>query len=137
MGAINQWRLYDFRAAISDENPRGQLDERGYFDAIRRQKLVPLRRLLTDCSLLTRRDPNIPNFYAEAWALVHYLQRTRRKELADYIRCLSTRKPHQNIPPSQELADFERSFGKPDSYFERAWVRWILDQPFKPTQVGL
>jgi hypothetical protein len=96
-----------------------------------------LRRLVADSSLFTRRnDPNLVHYYSQAWALVCYLQRTKRDQLSEYLRLLGTRQVSRVVTPEQEIADFESVFGPPDENFERRWAAYILaNLRFKPSEL--
>lgn len=137
VGALNQWRLYDFRNAVGNGRSRGRLPARGFLASVDRGQMVHLGQMLTDRGLFAARDDSLGYRYAESWALVYYLQRQKADQFADYIRRVSSRRPGQGISPEQELADFEASFGRADGNFAKAWVTWILKQPFRPVEAGL
>ncbi len=138
IGVTNQMRLADFRAACGEKldpqkkRPRKMMPEnlRTAYDAGR---FIPLRRFIT----LHRfsEDPSNPNvgyYYAQAWGLTFYLQRTQREELARYINALAKRTPGEPVAPEEELAQFEAVFGLVDARFERRWAAFIFNLRFVP-----
>jgi hypothetical protein len=137
-GAVNQLRLADFRACLGDGDAGGKLKHDDLGTALAGGKFVPLRRLVSDPTLFTRRaDPNLVHHYSQAWALVCYLQRAKREQFAEYLRLLGQRQVGQAVAPEQEIADFESIFGPLDERFERRWAVFILTKMrFKPSELN-
>lgn len=135
-GAMNQMRLRDFRACLTslDENgPRPENLDRAY----RSGRFVPLKELIGDTDLFSRGDnPEIVYVYAQTWSLVHYLQRRHREKLADYIRQVARRRPGEEFTAQQEVAAFEAVFGPIDEQFQRRWLTFTLDLPYRPEEAG-
>jgi hypothetical protein len=136
-GTVNQARLSDFRSCLGNGNPKANLKAKDLEVALSSGKFVPLRTLIGDTSLFLRRnDPNLVHYYSQAWALVCYLQRAKRDELADYLRLLGQRPVGLEISSEQEIADFESVFGPLDERFQRRWVAYILvNLRFKPSEL--
>lgn len=126
IGVINQLRLRDFRATVGiDESRRGAMPD-SVLTAMRKGSLATLDELLTRPDLFGARGEQGAVYYAEAWALIHYLNRTKSKEFTEYLRLIAARPPDHPIAPSAEIADFEKVFGKADDGFTRKWARYIL-----------
>lgn len=134
-GTTNQMRLADFRACLGNGDPRARLKAEDFEVALESGRLLPLRDLVGDTTLFNRRDdPNLVHYYSQAWALVFYLQRSRRAEFADYLRLLEQRKIGQDTTRASELADFESVFGPLDDDFQRRWASFIVSLRFKPSE---
>lgn len=135
VGATNQMRLGDFRSCLGGGDPRARLKAEDLQVALDARKFLPLRELIGEAMLFSRRnDPNLVHYYTQAWSLVFYLQRAKRQKLAEYLRVLGQRKPGETHTFQRELADFESVFGPPDERFERRWASFILDQRYKPSE---
>jgi Protein of unknown function (DUF1570) len=52
-----------------------------------------------------------PTDYAQAWALTHYLARTRGAEFVSFLKVMGQLPPLQPRTPEQNLADFRKIFG--------------------------
>lgn len=62
------------------------------------------------------RDPNSSlDAYAESWALVDFLIRTRRDEFVAYLRAISAKPRLRWDSADERLADFTTAFGAPDA----------------------
>lgn len=131
-GAINQMRLLDFRTAVSAGNPTRDLKPDALFAALRDGRLLPLDELLTQSEAFTTRGPEGASRYAQAWALVHFLQRQRTPAFADYLRIVSSRRPGQRIDKRREIADFEKAFGPIGDEFVRRWAGFIFSIGLAP-----
>ncbi len=138
IGVTNQMRLADFRAACGEKldpqkkRPRKTKPEnlRTAYDAGR---FIPLRRFVTLHGFSEEpSDPNVGYYYAQAWGLTFYLQRTHREQLARYINALAKRTPGEPVAPEEELAQFEAVFGPVDARFERRWAAFIFNLRFIP-----
>ncbi len=104
-GAVNQQRL------------------RGYRALLRGGRLIPVRELVSDFRCFGPRTIEVA--YPESWALVHYLNRTKRKQIKKYVVAINKR-PEDFIPmPEAELATFEEAFGKLDEKWVRRWHKWM------------
>lgn len=70
--------------------------------------------------------------YAQSWALVYYLAKRKPKELPTYVELIKKRKVDDAVPPDEELADFEKCFGKVDDKFARSIADFIKKLPYRP-----
>ena len=104
-GALNRARLRDFRSFQ------------------RSKQLIPLRKFISSADYFGPSSISIA--YPEAWALVHYLNRTRRKRLKKYIDIINKRPEGYESDPAQEISDFEAAFGKLDAKWEHKWLVWM------------
>ncbi len=119
IGAINQLRLVRWRQ-LADE-----------------KKLPALRDLVSNPELIVPSSPKIEESYTQAWALTHYLERTKKAQLAAYIAAIRKRDEQKIYSPKEELADFEKAFGKLDSEFVRKWEAYIRKLPAKKSAAGV
>ena len=94
--------------------------------AVEEQIMVELDTLITDPEIWRAPSKQANNYYAQAWALAHYLQHERAEEWAGYIKRLAARSPQRMIGPHDERHDFEGAFGPIDEEFTREWARYIL-----------
>lgn len=114
IGAINQDRLGDWL----------ELERTG--------KLTALREFVGNAELLLPSNPDAVNGYAQAWSLVHYLQRSKRPQLVAYIQLIRQRMEERIYSPEEELATFEKAFGPLDQRFSENWVSFIKRLPYRP-----
>jgi len=104
-GAVNTGRLADFR----------ELEKAG--------RLITLRSFISTHAYF---DPDtIDIAYPQSWALAHYLNRARRKQLKSYVEDILKRPRDFKTTASIELATFEKAFGALDERWERNWKDWM------------
>jgi hypothetical protein len=126
IGAVNQLRLRDLREAVAGDASDPHITTDEMLAAMRNGPLVPLETMIRTPDVLTTRGNQGAVYYAEAWSLLHFLHRTRRKELAAYIQIAGRRKPGERITPDRQMADFEEAFGPIDEAFLRRWAGYVL-----------
>jgi hypothetical protein len=123
---VNQSRLRDFRSAVAGEREKRRLTARDLRNAIVAGRIAAVGDLVSDDRLFHQRGEAGATHYATVWALVHYLQRQRREELADYIREIGQRPVNRIYSGEEERATFARHFGQIDDAWLDAWGRYIL-----------
>jgi len=69
-----------------------------------------LREIVADDEPFRRAEDGI-DWYARAWALTHFLMKTRRAALVDYLEVMATKTPCGSDPAERRLGEFERAFG--------------------------
>lgn len=123
--AGNQMRLADFReaqAGAASAATAGQAD----------------RRFLSLADLVADHEFNVPDEskriirYAQAWALVDYLSRTRGEALAAYLRSIAGRPPNMRANREQRITEFQSVFGPMDQACEQLWIESVLKLPSVP-----
>lgn len=109
IGAVNKNRLRDFQA----------MDRVG--------RLIPLEDLITRRDLFNPATGGemAPMAYAQAWALTHYLNRTKRGQIKEYVKTVNARPAGYKSTREAELKAFEKAFGKPDRQWVEKWKRWM------------
>jgi hypothetical protein len=127
--STNEFRLFDFREALRDGREIDKLSPADFHRAVEAGIMVDLRTLVSDPQIWQAQGPVANNYYAEAWALAHYLQRTRREPWGEYLRTLASRKPGRDSSPAQELRLFEELIGPLDDKFTDRWAAYILRLP--------
>lgn len=133
---INHPRLADFREAF-DMGPRAKgLPPGGLSAALDARRFVPLEELIGNADLFQHAGPHTAARYAQGWALVFYLQRAHPDAFAAYLRLLAQRRPGVRFDANRELQDFASAFGPPDDAFQRAWLTFMLSQPFDRRAAG-
>jgi hypothetical protein len=104
-GALNRSRLEEYQKFLKDK------------------KLIAVREFISTHDHF--KEATISIAYAESWALVHYLNRTKRAKLSQYIELINKRPKTYKTTPDQEIADFEKCFGKVDTKWVTAWENWM------------
>lgn len=70
--------------------------------------------------------------YAQSWAVCYYLVKRKSKQLPAYLELIRKREVNAVITPEQDLADFEKCFGKVDDTFTKKWANFITTLPYLP-----
>ncbi|MCH7687397.1 MAG: DUF1570 domain-containing protein, partial [Planctomycetes bacterium] len=70
-------------------------------------------------------ENTISDAYAEAWALSHYLIRTKRKAYLDYLERISSKPRLIWDKPEQRLAEFKAAFGEDLEKLDRKFLRYM------------
>lgn len=81
----------------------------------------PLRELVREEKFMA--DPQ--GSYALSWALFYYLYKKRPKELAAYIKDVTSRPPFSVYSPEDRVADFEKHFGDDWEKLTESLVRFV------------
>jgi len=101
-----------------DYEPRRQR----FHELLAAQDLMPLRQLISTIEAGPHAtDDLIDRLYHQSYALFSWLYRTRRTQLAAFMRSLRLEPPGP-IAPHRAIALFEESFGPVDR-LERTWMR--------------
>lgn len=134
--AVNQLRLADFReaqaAVVSADAAAASAAS-----AIRSDKrFLSLADLIADDEFNAADESKRTIRYAQAWALVDYLHRTRGDALAAYLRRITGHPPNERTDRQHRITEFQSVFGSPDQAFERLWIESVLNLPFDPHQTG-
>ncbi len=132
---VNQMRLADFREALGVPSGAREMTEEAYRKAMELGRYVPVIDLIADRELLAG-GGKIAFRYAQAWALVYYLERRFRDELTAYVKQTSRREPGDPIGRRRNIEEFRDLFGDPDDAFDRAWIRYMLKLRFDPARAG-
>lgn len=122
---INHMRLDDLRTALQVPPSARAVSDDAYRAALDSGQIVSVRELVCDPTLFAG-GKHVVFRYAQAWALVFYLQRQHGEPLAHYLRGLTTRRPGEPVAATWELVEFEAAFGKVDDAFERGWLSYML-----------
>lgn len=104
-GRLNRDRLREYQAA-RDAN-----------------RLIPLREFVSTHAHFGPQSIDIA--YPQSWALVHYLNRTKRAKVKAYAEAINKRPADYQSTPEREIADFEASFGKIDKKWVENWENWM------------
>lgn len=129
---VNQVRLGDFRQALG----AAAASQSVAADAVRQAeadgKYVSLKALILQRGVFSGSGDQQAYRYAQAWALVHYLDRAAHDGFVTYVRRLSSRQSGRSVEPPHEIAAFTASFGEPDAAFEQAWIKYMLNLRYDP-----
>ncbi len=85
---------------------------------------MPLREFISSGAPFGRKDAG-SLAYPQSWAIMHYLNRAKPKEVVKYVEILRKRSLFYRSTPRQEIADFETAFGKLDDRWAKKWKRWM------------
>ena len=129
-------RLADLRDALRLAPNDRRVTEDQYRRALSDGRLIPLVDLVGDRELFHGKKVDLNVLYAEAWAVVYYLQREHREDFADYLAGLAARRPGEAVDPTGELADFEAAFGPLDDEFQLAWITYVVRLRFNRKEAG-
>ena len=133
---VNQPRLADFREAFGMTPTDRRLPPGRSSAAFDDGRFVRIPDLISDGELFQRGGPHLASYYAQAWGLVFYLQRTHPEKFSTYVRLIAQRRPGVRTDRNGELRDFTSIFGPIGRTFEREWVSFILAQPFDRRAAG-
>ena len=133
---VNQPRLADFREAFDMKPTDRRLPPGRLSTAFDEGRFVRISDLICDGQLFQRGGPHLASYYAQAWGLVFYLQRTHPEKFSTYVRLIAQRRPGVRIDRNGELRDFTSVFGRVGQAFEREWVSFILGQHFDRRAAG-
>jgi len=97
---------------------------REYTQLAKFDRLIPLRDFISDARYFHRGDAG-GLAYPQAWALAHYIARTKRDELREYVNLLNSRPADYEGSPEKEIETFEKAFGKLDKLWEKRWLTWM------------
>ncbi len=106
IGAVNKDRLQGYRA----------LKASGHL-------MLPLREFIATPGPF--HGPRAIDAYHQSWAMAHYLNRAKRKHIKKYVAIINKRSKDYVPTPDQEIADFEKAFGKLDEKWEKRWMNWM------------
>lgn len=106
IGAVNKGRLHDYQ------------------ELEKARKLLDVKQVITNPGLFNQPDV-AGTAYAQAWALVHYLNRTKRGQIKSYAEIINKRGEDYQPTPENELAAFEKAFGKLDEKWITQWKTWM------------
>lgn len=134
--AVNQMRLADFREALAAD-PNADNAAASAASAFQSDKrFLSLADLVADDEFNVADESKRTIRYAQAWALVDYLHRTRGEALATYLRRLSGHPSNERTDRQQRITEFQSVFGPMDQAFEQHWIESVLKLPFHPRQAG-
>lgn len=136
LAQINHVRLADFRDGLRAAPDAKTVDDDAYEKALGDGNLVPLVDLISDPELFSSRGGNMAFRYAQAWALVYYLNRKHSESFATYLRRLGARRPGEVVGRGREIDEFRSAFGEPDDVFQRAWSTYMLRLRFDRREAG-
>lgn len=134
--AINQVRLGDFRSALKVAPGVREYAAEALQNAVASGRFLPLRTLSTEFEAFVQADGHEAFRYAQAWALVYFLDRNHQEALRRYLKGVARRRVGKPVGPEGEIAAFQDAFGEPDGEFERAWIDGVLGLQFDPRQAG-
>jgi hypothetical protein len=136
MSKINHVRLADFRDALKVAPNARSVPDEAYETAVKDGNPAPLVDFISDSELFTERGGKIAFRYAQAWALVYYLNREHRAAFVTYLHRLGKRRPGEAIERERELDEFRSAFGEPDDAFQRNWVNYMVKLRFDRREAG-
>ena len=103
-----------------------QVRLRRFHEAAEKNELMGIRDLLNARPQAQDDLETADRFYAQAWGLVYYLVRYRARLMATYLETIRSRVPGEETPDEEEIALFERVFGRIDEPMEDRLHKAIL-----------
>lgn len=103
-GAVNTTRLDEYKRLLAE------------------QRLIPVKDFISTADHFATK---IDVAYPQSWALIHYLNRTKRSRIRKYVELINKRPADYSPSPQQELADFEKVFGRLDENWVESWLKWM------------
>ena len=133
---VNQMRLADFRDAVGVPPRAAVVDEQSLRNSLSAGRLLPLADLVGGAEIVTSDASKTVFRYAQAWALVDYLCRTRADSFVAYLRLIAARPRNAPADKQHRTDEFALAFGPLNESFEHAWVGYVLKLPFDPVLEG-
>jgi len=130
--SVNQMRLADFRDALGAAPNTVEINDAALRSAQSDGRFLSLVDLVADDKFNTAEVNSRTSRYAQAWALVGYLRRTRGDAFSAYLRLIGGRPPIVNADRLQRIGEFESVLGPLDWAFEQVWVVSVLKLHFDP-----
>ncbi|HUN81448.1 MAG TPA: DUF1570 domain-containing protein [Phycisphaerae bacterium] len=106
IGAVNRQRLDEYRA----------LEASGH--------LFDVKQFISSPAPFASPE-TIGQAYAQAWALAHYLNRTKRSAIKGFVERINKRPASYESKPEEEIKEFEKAFGKIDDEWVKKWKTWM------------
>ena len=98
-------------------------------EALKDDKLIPLEKLITTNPEATSENGSLALFYAESWALFHYLYKFDREEMEQYILEYKGHMPLRAIGADERKVMFTKAFGGDVEGLNRKWVAYLKSLP--------
>jgi hypothetical protein len=99
-------------------------------DALKKDALIPLEQIIT-----TNPDTGAADlalYYAEAWALFHYLYKFDREGTEKYLTAYIAHAPNRPVGPDERKAIFTKAFGADLDDLSKKWVAYLKLLPARP-----
>ena len=81
-------------------------------EAVKRDKMIPLEKFISQPQPPAMDEATLNVFYAEGWALFHYLYKTNRPGMEKYLLAYQAVPSVQAVPPERRLKLFTDAFGE-------------------------
>lgn len=127
--AVNQMRLADFREALASAPDAVNAAASALSVAKADKRFLSLTDLVADDEFKVADESKRTIRYAQAWALVDYLHRTRGDALAAYVRRIAAHPPNKHTDRQDRITEFQSVFGLLDQVFEQLWIEYVLKLP--------
>jgi hypothetical protein len=101
-------------------------------EAVLRDKLIPLEKFIGEPQPKVMDENTMSVFYAEGWALFHYLYKTNRSGLEKYLISYNNLPVGRQIPNTLRRKLFTDAFGDDIPNLERRFVNYLKDLPSRP-----
>lgn len=96
-----------------------------FLTALRTGSLLPIAKLVSQEDGFDPRGPRANIAYAQAWATVAFLSARQRERFGRYVTDVGRRPANRPITADEELAEFERQFGRADDTLQQEMVRYV------------
>ncbi len=99
-------------------------------DALKSGDALPLATLLAPPPARLD-EKQLGLYYAQGWALTHYLYRYRRAAFEQYLSAYLAQRPAHALAAAQQLQLFTKAFGEDLGLLEKQYETYIKDLPAK------
>lgn len=113
-GLVNQFRLGRMRSYLS-RRPKRPGDS--------------IATLISDDQRFNFADERTFDAYAESWALVHFLLKRKRKQMREYLKVVSAKRPGFDVDAETRLKEFTDHFGDLEKLDEK-FLKYINSLKF-------
>jgi hypothetical protein len=98
-------------------------------DALHQNKMIPLDTFITNPQPAKMDEETLNLFYAEGWALFHYLYRTNRAGLENYLLAYKSLPILRAVLPEQRLRLFTDAFGSDLPTLQKNFTAYFKNLP--------
>ena len=100
--------------------------------ALKGDKMVPLEKFITQSSPEELDTPTLSVWYAQGWAMFHYMYKFHRPELEKYLLGFQAAPVGVELSAEKRRRLFTDAFGEDVTLFEKKWLEYLKGLPNPP-----
>ena len=104
-------------------------------EAIKRGTLIPVEQFISQPQPAVMDESTTGIFYAEGWALFHYLYKTNRAGMEKYLLAYQTVPPVAQVPADQRRKLFTDAFGDDFATLDKKFTTYLKDLPAQKKRI--